>query len=408
MISYSEALQIILQQGGQRNLAHEEIDVADITGRICAIETKAQVDNQPFDNSAMDGFAVKVSALQGASVDHPVVLAVEEHIAAGELRRFGAPAEGQCYEIMTGAPVPPGCEAVVPVEKTTRDQSGRVLFHSVPAAGENIRYVGSDFKKGDVIVRSGDVLSTGHILALATLGIGHVNVVRRARVSLISTGQEVIDSFDVPLKYGQIYNSTKPYLKAAIQSAGMELVSCHSVQDDRDHLRKTLAMLLGQGVDIILSTGAVSAGTHDFVPSLLEEMGAKIFFHKVAIRPGKPVLFAQFPGGGPFYCGLPGNPAASAAGLQFFVRPLVRAMQGLPPVSPSYAIMKGCYRKGDIPLRFFMQARQSIDVKGQCIIEIPQKQQSFMVGPFAQSNVWAVIPEDVSILNDGDLVVYYQ
>ncbi len=309
---------------------------------------------------------------------------------------------------MTGAPVPPGCDAVVPVEKTTRDQAGRILFHGVPAVGGNIRYAGSDFKKGDLIVSNGDILSVGHILALATLGIGHVDVVRRARVGLISTGQEIIDSFETPLQYGQIYNSTKPYLKGVIKVAGMELVSCDSVQDDRDHLKKTLALMIDRGVDIILSTGAVSAGTHDFVPSVLEDMGAKIFFHKVAIRPGKPVLFAQFPGGGPFYCGLPGNPAASAAGMQFFVRPLVRAMQDLPAVAPLYAMMKGLYRKGDLPLRFFMQGRQSIDSQGKCLIEIPQKQQSFMVSPFAESNVWAVIPEDVSVLKDGDLVAYYQ
>lgn len=408
MISYNEALRIILQQGGEYNLDHERIEVSDIAGRTAAMDIRAPVDNQPFDNSAMDGFAVKVAALQGASADHPVALFVEEHIAAGELERFSAPADGKCHEIMTGAPVPPGCDAVVPVEKIMRDQTGRILFHGVPVVGDNIRYAGSDFKKGDLIVGNGDILSVGHILALATLGIGHVHVVRRPRVGLISTGQEVIDSFDVPLQYGQIYNSTKPYLQAAIKAAGMELVSCDSVRDNRDHLRKTLAMLVGQGVDIILSTGAVSAGTHDFVPSVLEEMGAKIFFHKVAIRPGKPVLFAQFPGGGPFYCGLPGNPAASASGLQFFVRPLARAMQGLPPVSPAYARIKGCYRKGDIPLRFFMQARQSINAQGQCLIEVPQKQQSFMVGPFAESNVWAVIPEDVSILNDGDIVAYYQ
>lgn len=408
MISYNEALRIILQQGDEYNLGHERIEVSDIAGRIAAMDVRAAVDNQPFDNSAMDGFAVKVTALQGSSADHPVALAVEEHIAAGELKRFSAPADGKCHEIMTGAPVPPGCDAVVPVEKTTRDQAGRVLFHGVPAVGENIRYAGSDFKKGDLIVSNGDILSVGHILALATLGIGHVDVVRRARVGLISTGQEIIDSFETPLQYGQIYNSTKPYLKGVIKVAGMELVSCDSVQDDRDHLKKTLALMIDRGVDIILSTGAVSAGTHDFVPSVLEDMGAKIFFHKVAIRPGKPVLFAQFPGGGPFYCGLPGNPAASAAGMQFFVRPLVRAMQDLPAVAPLYAMMKGLYRKGDLPLRFFMQGWQSIDAQGQCLIEIPQKQQSFMVSPFAESNVWAVIPEDVSVLKDGDLVAYYQ
>lgn len=408
MISYSEAFKIILREAVRQPLHGERVDVSEINGRISAADIRAVVDNQPFDNSAMDGFAMKVADLQGASFDNPVALGVAGHIAAGELHRFAAPDTGQCYEIMTGAPLPPGCDAVVPVEKTERDVSGRVLFRDLPAVAENIRYAGSDFRNGDVVVRKGESLSTGHILALATLGVGHVDVLRKARVALISTGQEVVDSFAVPLQYGQIYNSTKPYLQGAVAALGMEVVACDSVQDDPDSFRKKLATLIEQGVDICLSTGAVSAGTHDFVPGVLQTMGAEIFFHKVAMRPGKPVLFARFPGHGPFYVGLPGNPAATAAGLRFFVAPLLRAMQGLPPEAPQFAVLKKDYNKGDLPLRFFMRAKCSHNSQGLREIEIPQKQPSFMVSPFAGTNVWAMIPENVSSLKEGDLVEFYQ
>lgn len=408
MISYNEALQIILREANEQPLNRERIGVSDINGRIAAADIQAAVDNQPFDNSAMDGFAMKAADLQNASPDNPVVLSVVGHIAAGELRRFEAPATGQCYEIMTGAPLPPGCDAVVPVEKTERDDSGRVVFRDVPAVDDNIRYAGSDFRKGDVVARKGETLGTGHILALATLGVGHVDVVRKAKVALISTGQEIIDSFEVPLQYGQIYNSTKPYLKGAVAALGMEVAASDTVQDDPDSFRKKLTFFLDQGVDICLSTGAVSAGVHDFVPAVLKDMGAEIFFHKVAMRPGKPVLFARFPGDGPFYVGLPGNPAATAAGLRFFVAPLLRAIQGLPPEAPQFAVLKNDYRKGDLPLRFFMRAKCSHNTQGVREIEIPQKQPSFMVSPFAGSNAWAVIPESVNALKEGDLVEFYQ
>ncbi|MFN3826762.1 MAG: molybdopterin molybdotransferase MoeA [Micavibrio sp.] len=408
MISYSEALKIILQEAGRQPLHEERVDVSKINGRISAADIQAAVDNQPFDNSAMDGFAMKVADLQSASPDNSVALGVAGHIAAGELRRFDAPAAGQCYEIMTGAPLPPGCDAVVPVEKTERDNSGHVLFREAPVGGDNIRYAGSDFRKGDVVIRKGEALSTGHILALATIGIGHVDVVRKAKVALISTGQEIIDSFDVPLQYGQIYNSTKPYLKSAIAALGMEVAASDTVQDNPDSLRQKLTALLDQGIDICLSTGAVSAGAHDFVPAVLKDMGAEIFFHKVAMRPGKPVLFARFQDDGPFYVGLPGNPAATAAGLRFFVAPLLRAIQGLSPEAPQFAVLKNDYRKGDLPLRFFMRAKFGHNAQGLREIEIPQKQLSFMVSPFVGTNAWAIIPENVSLLKAGDLVEFYQ
>ncbi len=408
MISYNEALKIVLREASKQLLNKERVDVSDIDGRICTADIHAAVDNQPFDNSAMDGFAMKAAELQNASPDNPVAVKVVGHIAAGELRRFEAPEIGQCYEIMTGAPLPPGCDAVVPVEKTERDDGGCVLFRDVPAVGDNIRYAGSDFRKGDVVVRKGETLSTGHILALATLGVGHVDVVRKAKVALVSTGQEIIDSFEVPLQYGQIYNSTKPYLKSAVAALGMEVAASDTVQDDPDSFRQKLTALLDQGVDICLSTGAVSAGAHDFVPAVLKDMGAEIFFHKVALRPGKPVLFARFSGAGPFYVGLPGNPAATAAGLRFFVAPLLRAIQSLPPEAPQFAVLNNDYRKGDLPLRFFMRAKCSHNAQGVREIEIPQKQQSFMVSPFTGSDAWAVIPESVSALKKGDLVEFYQ
>lgn len=404
MISYEDALNIIRKSGVKRLLRDEIVPVTEIAGRICAADIRAAIANQPFDNSAMDGFALKAAELHSATNDNPATLDVVGHIAAGDLRRFSAPDAGQCYEIMTGAPVPPGCDAVIPVEKTEKNAQGKILFRAGAKVDENIRRAGSDFKPGAIVLKSGTVLEPAHVLALATLGIGQVDVVCRAKIALVSTGREIVDTFDTPLAYGQIYNSTKPYLIAAMTQPGMMVEDAGTVRDDPAGFRKKLETLVTKGIDLCLSTGAVSAGVHDFVPSVLKDMGAEIFFHKVAMRPGKPVLFAKFPGEGPFYVGLPGNPAATAAGLRFFVMPLLRAMQGLPPESLQYAVLKNDYIKGEMPLRFFMRAKCNRNARGVCEADIPQRQQSFMVSPFADSNAWAVIPEDVSQLKAGDLV----
>ncbi len=403
MVSYQEALDIIIAAGAGNLLSSEHVGITEISGRVSAADTHASVANPPFDNAAMDGFALRASEVSGVE-DQSIALKVIGHIAAGELRRFNAPEAGQCYEIMTGAPVPPGCDTVVPVEKTKKLSEGKIIFRHPARENDNIRRAGADLKTGDMVLATGTVLEPAHVLALATLGIGYVDAIRKTKIALISTGLEIVDSFDTPLEYGQIYNSTKPYLIAALSQPGITIHDVGTIQDDPAAFRKNLGTIVDQDMDICISTGAVSAGVHDFVPSVLKGMGAEIFFHKVAIRPGKPVLFAKLPGKGPFYFGLPGNPAATAAGLRFFVQPLLRAMQGLPPEKPQYAVLKNDYNKGDTSLRFFMRAKCSWNRQGVCEVEIQQKQQSFMVSPFAGSNVWAIIPEDAHQLKAGDLV----
>ncbi len=404
MLSYKEALSIIHKEGGQKRLRDEIVDVSAIAGRICAADVVSPVANQPFDNSAMDGFALKAADLSQVSKDNPASLQLIDQIAAGNTQAFAAPGAGQCYAIMTGAPIPPGCDAVVPVEKTEKAADGKILFRVPVGVGENIRRTGEDFAVGDRVLERGMLLKPGHVLALATLGIGQVPVLQRPKIALISTGPELVEDFGAPLKPGQIYNSTKPYVQAVLAESGIETQFLGTATDDPKSFRDKISAMVDGKIDIGLSTGAVSAGAHDFVPSVLKEMGAEILFHKVAMRPGKPMLLAKFPGDGPFFFGLPGNPAASAAGLRFFVAPIIRAMQGLPPEEPQYAVLETPYRKGDLPLRFFMQAVVRHTEEGILVVEIPQKQPSFMVSPFTVSNAWAVIPEDVTQLNAGDLV----
>lgn len=302
--------------------------------------------------------------------------------------------------------MPSGCDTVIPVENVKRDKE-KALFYNASVKGDNVRRAGEDFAAGDVILQKDQMLNGHHILMLATLGIGKVEVVKKPKVAVLSTGLEVVDDLDVKLGDGQIYNSTGPFLRRILPSIGAEAVSCGTVADEPEKFRQKLSCMIGNGVDLIVTTGAVSAGAYDFIRTELERAGAEILFHKVKIRPGKPVLFAKFPDGGPLYIGLPGNPVATAAGVRFFVYPLLRAMMGRTQEKPHKAVLKNDYRKKKSDFRFFLRAVTAVNDKAVLEVEIAAKQQSFMVSPFTGANVWAVAPEGTEALKAGDVVDVY-
>lgn len=405
MITYDEAVDIIRRAGARYDLGSEPVSLNDITGRISTEDVRSSIANQPFDNSAMDGFALKSETLAAASNDNPVALEIIGRIAAGEAAPSKMPGHGQCYEIMTGAPMPPGCDCVIPVEYSERAQ-GQALFRKTVRKDENVRHAGEDFAAGETVLTQGMALKAQHILPLATLGIGQVNVLRRPKIALLSTGLEVVDDLKAPLQAGQIYNSSGPYLSNMLPLFGADILYSGTVSDDPAVFRQKLEQAVNAKADLIVSTGAVSAGAYDFISKALEAAGAEILFHKVKIRPGKPVLFAKLPDGGPFYIGLPGNPVASAAGLRFFVCPLIRAMQGLEAERPLRGILKNGYSKSK-DFRFFLRAIAHYTDKAVCEVELLSKQQSFMVSSFIKANAWAVAPEGTEQIEAGDFVDVY-
>lgn len=397
MISYDEALTILREAGAAKPLATEAVPLTVVTGRIAAADIYAPIAHQLFDNSAMDGYALRAE-------DAGEPLAIIGHIAAGSGEQFAALGKCQCYAIMTGAPLPEGCDAVVPVERTERD--GDTLRITGPVkAGDSIRREGADYQVGDLVLRKGAQLGAEQVLALATLGVGMVGVIAQPDVALLSTGAEVVDELQAALNPGQIYNATKPFLITRLAEMGCRAYSALSVGDNATAYEEEL-FRLAENVDVIVSTGAVSMGAHDFVPEVLRKLGAEILFHKVAIRPGKPVLLARFPGG-TLFVGLPGNPASTATGWRFFVQPLLRAMQGQEPEKPHHGVLKTAYRKGAAPLRFFMRAHVGHTAAGHCEVEILPDQPSFKVSPFVDTQGWAVVPEDVSELPAGAPVAFY-
>lgn len=404
MIGYDDARQRIL--AACRPLAAETVAVAAALDRVLARDVVSGEDLPPFDNTAMDGFAV---ATGGRELAPGREFAVAGSQAAGDGEaRYDA---GDACEIMTGACLPAGLDAVLPVEQATvlaRDASGRPTRIRLDAAvtpGAHVRRRGQDVVAGQCVLVAGTRIIPAARMLLAALGVAEVAVRPQVPVALLTTGRELVDDPRQPLTPGQIRNSNGPYLSDRLEQAGGSLVHRETVPDDPAAFVEALARSLAAGAAVLLSTGAVSMGRHDFVPDALRALGAEIVFHKVAIRPGKPLLFARLPGGQLVF-GLPGNPVSSAVGLRFFVEPALRALLGQAPERPLYLPLAQPVQK-KAGLRFLQKARVVLAEHAQLQVQLLAGQESFRIQPLLAANAWAVLDEDAEQLPAGTLVEVY-
>lgn len=406
MITYEEARHIILRQATPPPPVI--MPLQETVNHVCAGDIASSKMVPPFANSAMDGFAVRAAMLAGASKKNPVTMPVSGSTAAGDTPGNAIHA---AWEIMTGAPLPAGADAVVRVEDADIREyakNGRptiVSFSQPVYAGENMRKAGEDFRPGDHVVRSGTMLEPHHIMALAALGIGKVQAYPQPRIAVIATGKELVDDVDALLTPGKIRNSNAPYLLSALTFMGGKAGNAQTIPDEPEVFERGLQAIIKQKIEVVISTGAVSAGRYDFVPESLEKLGAEILFHKVAIRPGKPLLYALLPNG-THYFGLPGNPVSAAVGLRFFVCPLLWTLQGLREEMPISASVADNIRKKP-GLRFFQKAHVYLDNAGQWKADILTGQESFKIHPLLKANAWAVLPEDMTECASGTNIAVY-
>ncbi|MGI5426416.1 molybdotransferase-like divisome protein Glp [Streptomyces sp. CA-179760] len=333
-----------------RPLEPIELQLLDAQGCVLVEDVTVPVSLPPFDNSSMDGYAVRVADVAGASEEFPAALEVVGDVAAGQadLLHVGP---GQAARIMTGAPLPPGAETVVPVEWTdgglgegpvqgmrarslgTEGASGHVQVYRPAEARAHVRAQGSDVKAGDRALRAGTVLGPPQISLLAAIGRGTVRVRPRPRVVVLSTGSELVQP-DTELGTGQIYDSNSFALTAAARDAGAIAYRVGAVADDAETLRSTIEDQLVRA-DLVVTTGGVSVGAYDVVKEALshvgdeDEAGSGIEFRKLAMQPGKPQGFGSI---GPDHTpllALPGNPVSSYVSFELFVRPAIRTLMGL-------------------------------------------------------------------------------
>jgi len=394
VIPLEEAQRLVVEASPA--LKTEVVPLLSAWGRVLRKNIYAVRNVPPLDNSAMDGYAIQTQDLWSASAESVVRLRVIGEVAAGKAVRYKVGA-GEAVRIMTGAPMPQGADAVVPVEYT-REEEGWVLIGYILRSGENVRLAGEDVRCGSLVAEAGDVLSAAKLGLLAAQGIAQVEVSQRPRVGILATGDEVVD-VGRPAAEHQVYNSNSYTLAALVRSAGAEVELLGVVGDEVEELRERLRQGM-QGRDVLITTGGVSAGRYDLVKKALDELGFELIFWKVAIKPGMPTLFGRV--GECLVFGLPGNPVAAMVTFEEFVRPALYRLCGkkecfLPVVE---AKVKEGFRKRPGRLHL-LRVRLEVGARG-CEVELTGAQGSGMLTSMVHADGLLMVPADRTEVEAGE------
>lgn len=320
MISVVEARDAILNR--IRPAGVERVDIVSARGRVLAEDVHATRNQPPWDNSAMDGYAVRAADTVSSSPDSPAELEIVEDLPAGYVAKRSV-GPGQAIHIMTGAPVPEGADTIVRAERALRVEDNRVRILEPVESGTDLRRAGEDIRDGDLIVSAGMLIRPAEVGLLASTNRSHVSVYRRPRVAVLSTGDEIVD-VDEPLEDGKIVDSNGYALTALVADAGgipLRLGICPDTQEALEQ-----ALRDGLVADAIITSGGVSVGEYDYVKAALEAVGTSMAFWKVNMTPGRPLAFGAIDDTIVF--GLPGNPVASMVTFELFMRPALLKMQG--------------------------------------------------------------------------------
>ena len=400
MISIQDAIQKIEQYA--ERLDTESVRLQDALGRVVAEDIISPIDSPPFDKALMDGYAVRSKDISHAGVS----LRLIEEITAGQVPTSRLEAN-TATRVMTGSPLPMGADAVVVVESTQVESPDQVLIHDAVADPEqNILRQGTCMRSGEVVISPATRLTPQQIGLLAEIGCDPVTVFWQPHVSVLSTGDELVEPA-AELQPGQIRNSNGPMLTALASEAGAKVSALGIVADDDNRLRQAISE--GLKSDVLLLSGGVSAGVKDLVPAILRDLGVEQVFHKVKIKPGKPIWFGVRQGCLVF--GLPGNPVSSFACFHVFVRTAIHRMSRhavaeLPNTSEKTSPF-GKLRVGRAPNRrtTYFPARRIVEPDGQVVIDLLPWKGSADLRTVASADCLAVLPADEAI-PDGKLVEY--
>jgi molybdopterin molybdotransferase len=376
-----------------------------VTGRVLARDVIASFDLPPFDNSSVDGFALRTSDTLGVDPASPRFLEVVADIPAGTWSDISIQT-GQCARIMTGAPLPPSADAVVMVEDTdfqSRDAGvpapHKVEVYKSISPGENTRRRGDDLHSGDKVLSAGTRLRAPAIGLLAMLGKAEVLVYRKVKMALLSSGDELLP-VEAPLAPGKIHDANSYILAALSQSAGVDVIHLGIARDLESDVRVCLQKAVDQKVDLILSSAGVSVGAFDYIKHVLE-MDGNLDFWKVNMRPGKPLAFGSYHGI-PFF-GLPGNPVSAYIGFQLFVRPALEKVSGLIP-APRLRAKARLVEPVESDGRESYLRAQVVEEQGGLVARLTGHQGSGNIFSLVQANALLIVPSGVKSLPTGSEV----
>jgi molybdopterin molybdotransferase len=396
MVTVEEALEQIL--AAVNPLPPEKVCLADALGRILKEDIRSDRDIPPKNNSAMDGFAVRAADTKGASKRRPVVLRVIEDVPAGYLPSKKVQA-GETVRIMTGAPIPEGADAVVRVEDTESEGSRVRVFVSA-RKGMDVRLAGEDVKAGELVIQKGSAVRPAEAGMLAALGRSFVYMHQKPLVAIVSTGDELLDIDQRPAP-GKIVNSNGYALAAQVMECGAVPMQLGIARDSKNDLAEKFRMALR--ADVILSSGGVSVGDYDLVRDIMKELGSRMQFWRVAMRPGRPLAFGTM-GGKPLF-GLPGNPVSSMVSFEQFVRPALLKMMGHRHLyrRAVCATLKENISKQE-GFRYFLRA--CLECKdGRYTVTTTGKQGSGILKSMVRANALIVLPAGLTEVKKGETVM---
>jgi molybdopterin molybdotransferase len=379
----------------------EELSLIEASGRVLSSDVHCLLDIPPFDNSAMDGYALRSNDLDG---DGPWTLAIAGRSAAGDHPSHQPLPPLSAMRILTGAPMPVGFDAVVMQEHCIVDGQS-ISFARRPSGHRNVRLAGEDVMRGQSLLRRGDLLTPQKLALLAGAGHGAVHVFRRVRIGLISTGSELREPGE-PLQPGQIYNSNRILLRTMLSDlAFAEVIDFGIVPDNRPMLEKVLHDAANQ-CDAIVSTGGVSGGDEDHVAAILREGGAKLDVVKVAMRPGKPVKIGLV--GNAFFAGLPGNPNAALVTFRRIALPALRALAGLRDIEPDWRPVIAGFSHPKRPDRTeFVPVKKTGETRnGVPVVEMLARGSSASLSAMALADGIALLPPENESIQPGMTLLF--
>ena len=406
VLDFDEASRVVLTQAaGVRAAAGGTQPLLECFGRVLAEAVTADRDQPPFDRSTRDGFAVRAEGLTGGEE-----LRVVGQVRAGEQWQGSVVGKGEAIEIMTGAPMPDGTNAVVMVEHVSRDgERVRLMAGRSLQAGENVVPRGSEARRGDTVLRAGTEIGAAEIALAATCGRAELSVFDRPKVAIVATGDELVDLSEVPDPQ-QIRNSNGYALESMVTAAGGIGRRLKIARDVREEVWERVAQ--GRMWDLLVFSGGVSMGEYDLVEEVLAEFGAEFFFTGVRMQPGKPVVFGRLPerkngsGAGPecYFFGLPGNPVSTQVTFHCFVEPLLRAMCGAGVQGPRF--VQATLTEdvgGKAGLMRMLPARVSMD-RVRPEVRLVGWQGSGDLAANARANCYAVLPPERERFHAGDVI----
>ncbi|MBC8951830.1 molybdopterin molybdotransferase MoeA [Xenorhabdus sp. PB62.4] len=393
LISLEQALEKLLAQTVPLTNT-ETINLTESAGRITATDIVSPINVPPFDNSAMDGYAIRIADLN----DHQTLPVAGKALAGVPFQ--GAWPAGSCIRIMTGAPIPSGADAVVMQEQTEVTETG-IQFTSPVTQGQNIRTVGEDITQNAVVLPKGTKLSTAQLPLIASLGIAKIDVVRKLKVAIFSTGDE-LQTIGEPLQAGQIYDTNRFAVHLMLEKLDCEVIDLGVIRDDPATLRQTFINADKQA-DLVISSGGVSVGEADYTKQILDEVG-KISFWKLAIKPGKPFAFGKLENA--WFCGLPGNPVSAVLTFYQLVQPLIARLSGFTTWQPPIRLTA----KATTPLKKsagrldFQRGIAAINENGEFEVKTTGHQGSHIFSSYSSGNCFIVLERERGHVAAGETV----